>query len=632
MNQILTDPAGRLPLDDPRWRRMSRGEIENFVRALQSAFEVVGVQEQGNRQTLARLDDPAALILEFSPHIHSPKKFLFPNWEKLFRFRLSGGVLLEPERAATPRVIFGMHPCDLHAVQVLDNCLFDGEADSAYRAKREVTILIGVDCVPDAHCFCTSMGTDRVAEGFDLFFHRLDGGSYLVQTGSRRGEALLCHYAPLVGARPGEPPLPLQVKQCPTRLDFPFESLAPLMEKVYEHPLWEELGGRCLGCGACTMLCPTCYCFNVEDRLDLNLAGGARVRTWDSCQFDQFTKVAGGDDFRGNQGDRQRHRFFRKYKYLWDKYQRTACVGCGRCSRECLSRIDPVPLLNRLFDEQARPALRQMPGAEYRPQLAEILYVAQLTETEKLFRLRLPEPIEFAPGEFLEISVFGLGEAPFTIASAPASGDEVDVVVRAAGTLTQAMHRLKPGDTVGVRGPFGNGFPLEDFAGRDVLLVAGGMGLITLRSLLLGILAQRARFGRVLLLYGARSVGHYLFRDELLAWHRSGEIDCRFAAVNGDNPWVVTRGDITHLFKDLDVIPERTTVAVSGPARMYRSLNPLLFRLGIAEDRLFLNLERHMKCGLGKCGKCRINDICVCESGPIFPYARVKHLKEAIER
>ena len=120
-----------------------------------------------------------------------------------------------------------------------------------------------------------------------------------------------------MAGRPGEPPLPLQVKDCQEGLHFAVESLAPLLGDVYDHPIWQEVGDNCLGCGACTLLCPSCYCFNVHDRIDLDLEGGERVRTWDSCQFDQFTKVAGGDDFRDNQADRQRHRFFRKYKYLW---------------------------------------------------------------------------------------------------------------------------------------------------------------------------------------------------------------------------------------------------------------------------------------------------------------------------
>ncbi len=614
-----------------RWRPMSRGEIDLFVRSLATAYEVVGAREKRGRMSLERIEDPAELQLEFSPQVHSPKKFLFPNWEKLFRFRLGGKVLLEAEKAAAPRVIFGMHPCDLHAVQVLDDCLFEGEADSAYRAKREATVLVGVDCVPDEHCFCTSMGTDRIAEGFDLFFHRVDSG-YLVQTGSARGEALLVQHAPLVAGKPAASPLPLQVKPCHHGLHFPVESLAPLLEESYDHPVWKQIGEDCLGCGACTLLCPTCYCFNVQDQLDLDLEGGERIRTWDSCQFDQFTKVSSGNEFRSDQADRQRHRFFRKYKYLWEKHQRTACVGCGRCRRECLSRIDPPTVLHGLFEEQAVPALPDAPGAEYHPHLAQIIEEAPLTEKEKFFRLRLPGPIGFAPGAFMEISVFGLGEAPFTIASAPTGGMEIDIVVRSAGNLTQALHRLRKGDEVGIRGPFGSGFPVEKFVGRDVLLVAGGLGLITLRSLLLSILARRGEFGRVTLLYGARDLASFLFREELLEWHRGGLLDCRFAVDGTDTRWGVSRGDVTHLLRDLELNPKRAVAAVSGPAAMYRFTTPLLFRLGFAEEAIYLNLERHMKCGLGKCGKCQINDICVCECGPIFPYSRVKHLREAIER
>ena len=363
------------------------------------------------------------------------------------------------------------------------------------------------------------------------------------------------------------------------------------------------------------------------------------MRTWDSCQFDQFTKVAGGGDFRANQADRQRHRFFRKYKYLWEKHQRTACVGCGRCSRECLAKIEPMAVLNDLFTERALPELGGVPGAEYQPQLAEILSAAPLTAGEKVFRLRLPQPVSYQPGAFMEVSVFGLGEAPITIASAPGTGtgtgttSDLELVVRAAGNLTRALHRLKPGDMVGVRGPFGSGFPLDEFCRpSDVLLVAGGMGMITLRSLLLSILARRDQFGRVLLLYGGRNSEALLFRDDLLAWHRGGQLDCRFAVNEPGGDWPLPAGDVTQLFRDLDLAPLRSVAAISGPPAMYRFINPLLLRLGFAEERIYLNLERHMKCGLGKCGKCQINDICVCQCGPIFPYSQVKHLREAIER
>ncbi len=614
------------------WIAATEVDIHRFVRALTSAYEVVGARERRGRLTLDRIGDPSDLCLDYPPRVHSPKKFLFPNWEKLFRFRLQGTVRLEAEHAAPPRVLFGLHPCDLHAVRILDDCLFDGQPDSAYRAKREASVLVGVDCEPDEHCFCTSLGTDRAASGFDLFLHR-DGDRFLVQVGSGRGRALLERFAPQWLARPAEDPLPLQPKRTRKRLVRAPEVLASVLEDGYDDPIWEEIGERCLGCGTCTLLCPSCYCFTVEDRLQLDLAGGERVRVWDSCQFDQFTQLSGGGEARANQADRQRHRFFRKYKYLWDKYRRTACVGCGRCSRECLARIDPVEVLNRLVEErEARARTPRPPGGEYRPELAELVAAEPLAPGVRRLKLRLSRPVSFVPGAFLTVSVFGLGEAPFTIASAPDGGRHVELAVAAQGALTRALHRLETGNVVGVRGPFGTGYPLDEMAGRDVLLVAGGLGIVILRSLLLTLVGQRRAYGRIVLLYGARNPDALLFRDDLRQWLDGGLVDVRLIVEEPGSAWTGPRGNVVRLFRRLDLDPRRTVAAVSGPPDMYRFTTPLLAELGIGPHRIFLNLERRMKCGLGKCGKCRIDDLCVCEQGPVLRYDRVQELREAVER
>lgn len=610
---------------------MRPGEIVRFVRSLLQAYDVVAPQRKKGRIILDRLSDAADLELDYPPSVHSPKKFLFPHWDELFRFKLESNTLLETESTSPPRIIFGMHPCDLHAVKILDDCLFEGETDSTYRAKRESTLLIGADCTPDEHCFCTSLGTDRIADGFDLFFHQRNGHD-LVQTGSEQGRQLLIAHAPQTFAAPHEAPLALQLKQCESHFQFPTESLPLLMKDAYENPLWKKLGQDCLGCGSCTILCPSCYCFNVQDKLEINLKEGQRVRTWDSCQFDQFAQVSGGDNFRSSQADRQRHRFYRKYKYLWDQHQRTACVGCGRCSRECLARIKPTDALNELFNQAPVQQPETHPGREYQPQMARIEQIVEISGEDRLFRLKLPEPFNFQPGSFLQLSVFGLGEAPFSIASSPDGSDEIELVVRKAGALTQALHQARSGDIIGIRGPFGSGYPLDQLRGKDLLLVAGGRGLITLRSLILTLQTQRNDFGRITLLCGARTIESLLFQEDLLDWHRSGLFDCRFAVNEERNSWGIPAVDVSYLLRDLDINPERTIAAVSGPAGMYRQINPLLFRLGLADDNIYLNLERHMKCGLGKCGKCRINNICVCECGPIFPYSRIKHLAEAIER
>ncbi len=616
---------------EPLWRAIEPTEVLRFVRSLLMAYDVVGVQKKRDRLVLDSLQDAADLLLEFPPGVHSPKKFLFPNWDQLFRFKLDENILLQPETATPPRIIFGMHPCDLHAVKILDDCLFEGETDSSYRAKREATLLIGVDCIPDEFCFCTSLGTDRIAQGFDLFLHKRDH-SYLVQTGSERGRQLLETHAPDIYSSEAESPLPLQLKQCSNQLQFPAESLPSLLEEAYQDDIWQQLGEHCLGCGSCTLLCPSCYCFNVQDKLEVNLQEGQRIRTWDSCQFDQFAQVAGGDNFRSSQADRQRHRFFRKYKYLWEKHQKTACVGCGRCSRECLANIEPVTVLNQLFAESPQPEIKQSPGSEYQPQMARIVEIQELSSQDRLFRLRLPQAINFSPGSFVELSVFGLGEAPFSIASRPDGSHEIEVVVRKAGALTQALHRSRTGEAIGIRGPFGSGYPLELMQGKDLLLVAGGRGLLAIRSLLLALLDQRKQFGRITLLCGARNIDALMFPEELLAWHQSGLLDCRIATKEPENRWGIPALDVSFLFKDLELNPQRTIAAVSGPPEMYRQVNPLLFRMGLADENVYLNLERHMKCGLGKCGKCRINNICVCECGPIFPYSSLRHLAEAIER
>ena len=614
----------------PLWRQIQSADILRFVRSLLLAYEVIGVQQRRGRLVLDSLQDAADLILEFPPGVHSPKKFLFPNWDQLFRFKLDENILLQPETAAPPRIIFGMHPCDLHAVKILDDCLFEGETDSSYRAKREATLLVGVDCTPDEFCFCTSLGTDRVADGFDLFLHQRDG-HYLIQTGSERGRQLLQTHAPEIFEGDEESPLPLQGKQCHNKMQFPVESLPLLLENAYDDQIWQELGENCLGCGSCTLLCPTCYCFNVQDKLEISMQEGQRLRTWDSCQFDQFAQVADGNNFRSSQADRQRHRFYRKYKYLWEKHHRTACVGCGRCRRECLSAIEPVTVLNQLFaDAPQKPDTS--PGSEYQPHMAQVVEVRQLSQQDRLFRLQLPERFDFNPGCFVQLSVFGLGEAPFSIASAPDGSREIELVIRKTGTLTQALHRVRVGEKIGIRGPFGNGYPQAEMEGHDLLLVARGRGLLALRSLLLTALAERGKYGRITLICGAKDIDALIFPDDLLEWHRSGLLDCRLAVKDAENSWGLPAVDISALFKDLEIDPRRTVAAVSGPPETYRQINPLLFRMGLAEGNVFLNLERHMKCGLGKCGKCQINNITVCECGPIFPYSNIKHLREAIER
>jgi sulfite reductase subunit B len=269
----------------------------------------------------------------------------------------------------------------------------------------------------------------------------------------------------------------------------------------------------------------------------------------------------------------------------------------------------------------------------YLPVEARILDVRPLTKLEKLFRIELPEgmSLQHEPGQFVGVSVLGVGEAPISISSSPSrSNGSFELCVRKAGSVTQALHGLKDGDRLGVRGPFGHGFPVHEFRGKDLLFAPGGLGLAPLRSLIQEVLDQRHLFGRILLLYGARQPSELLFLDEIEAWKQSGDIEIHLTVDRGDEGWTGNVGVITTLFPKVQVHPRNTIAVTVGPPVMYRFVLMELLGKGIPEGNIWLSLERRMKCGVGKCGHCQMNHVFTCQDGPAFSYAQIKPLEEAL--
>lgn len=267
------------------------------------------------------------------------------------------------------------------------------------------------------------------------------------------------------------------------------------------------------------------------------------------------------------------------------------------------------------------------------PELVRITKVEPLTALEKVFTLELPDgkPLGHRPGQFVEVSVLGVGEAPISISSSPSrSGLYFELCVRKVGDVTAALHRLSPGDRVGVRGPFGRGFPIEKFRGKDLLFAPGGLGLAPLRSLINQVLDERALFGRVIILYGARTPSELLFKEELKEWARRSDVELLLTVDRGDETWQGNVGVITTLFKNISVYPRNTVAITCGPPVMYRFVLMELMGKGISEGNIYLSLERRMKCGVGKCGHCQINNIYACQSGPVFSYKEIKGLEEAL--
>lgn len=269
----------------------------------------------------------------------------------------------------------------------------------------------------------------------------------------------------------------------------------------------------------------------------------------------------------------------------------------------------------------------------YIPTQAWISKVQTLTPMEKFFTIELPrgQSLGHKPGQFVEVSLFGIGEAPISISSSPSrSNGKFELCVRKVGDVTTALHNLKEGAQIGVRGPFGTGFPVDEFVGKDILIAAGGLSLAPVRSVIYQVLDNRKKYGRVIILYGAKTPSELLFKDELQEFGKRADIEFHVTVDRGDNDWVGNVGVITTLFPKVVVNPHNTIAITEGPPIMYKFVMIELLGKGIPEDQIWLSLERRMKCGVGKCGHCQIDHYYCCQDGPSFNYAQIKGVMEAI--
>jgi ferredoxin len=325
-----------------------------FVTNMMGDYRVVGPLAKGIKFAFGEIEDPADLRLDYDTSILPPKKYLQPQVERMMTFTRTGKPVVETALEAPPTVILGVHTCDLHGLKVLDEAFGQGYPDAYYLERRKNTLLVGIECLEpcDEKSFCKSMDTLTVFDGYDL--HLTDmGDAYAVSVGSDVGRALLTRYSEARQAAEADMQrlnrvLGAKWPRFPYKLGFDAGELAPLMRQSYDSPVWDKLAEICLACGQCTLVCPTCFCFNVTDVVELNLQDGERLRQWDSCQLDEFARVAGGENFREHQAARLRHRFMRKGRYLFEKYGELGCTGCGRCARACLVDISPVDVFNEL--------------------------------------------------------------------------------------------------------------------------------------------------------------------------------------------------------------------------------------------------------------------------------------------
>lgn len=238
------------------------------------------------------------------------------------------------------------------------------------------------------------------------------------------------------------------------------------------------------------------------------------------------------------------------------------------------------------------------------------------------------EAFRYLPGQFGFISLLGVGEAPFGIASSPAE-PVVRYTVKRVGSFTTALHEIEPGAEIGMRGPYGNTYPLDLMRGRDVVIVSGGFSFTTLRSAIAWLLdpSRRKDFGRITCVYGARSPGELLYKDELRAWGSSKDIDLHLCVDRLDGaPWPATEGLVPNVLRKVAPAARDAVALVCGPPIMIRFTHPVLEGLGFAPESVFLSLENRMKCGIGKCGRCNLGPRYVCKDGPVFSYKELQSL------
>ena len=608
------------------YKTIGKGAFRDFVSSLIAGdHEINGVVRKGKAFVYDTLADASDLCLDYDETLLPPKKYFLPVKETLLTFKTGDPSSYHESVEAKPRIIIGIHPWDLAAIALLDKAFSTGQSDVNYLSRRNQSLLIGIyPTRPFKHRFSESMITDEHYQAADLMLVDMEDDTYAIEVISDKGRALIQKSAAVTADEHAIQSLKRQKQrvQDEAHLSMPRKDLPEFLQKQQQSKVIDRRAERCFSCGSCVLVCPTCYCFHVEEEVDLSLRAGRRTRTWDGCMMEGFATAAGGHNFRETPANRLRHRVLRKGKYLPDHFHLPGCVGCGRCAKACVAGIaSPLEILN------------EMNRSIYLPEVGTLQKFENMTDKDRFFEFTLEgRDLDHQPGQFVELSIPGIGEAPFSISSSPTKQGSFEMLIRNVGKVTEAVHRLEPGDQVGIRGPFGSHFAVERYQGKDLLFIAGGLGLAPLRSAINYVMDKREDYGRVTILSGARDRSQRLFPEEVKRWSRAPHTLVLETLDQGDEAWSGQTGVITTLIPMVSdrITPSDTKAFVVGPPVMYRFVIRELEALGFDDKDILVSLERRMECGVGKCGHCQIDDIYVCQEGPVFTYDSIRESMEAL--
>ena len=337
---------------------IKKEDVPRWLEHLKKKARLYAPRKKENRFIFRPVKDVNEVCLEYIPTILPPKKYYFPQKEKLLKFSIEPFKTAKAIAEFEEYILFAVHTCDIAGIQCMDVVFRDGPEDPNYLNRKDKMSIIGIECLDycDEYANCASMATNVPRGGYDLMLVDI-GDKFILHINSEKGELLIKGLTYVKEARDAdmeglERAREAKKKNFKEEFDAHLPEVYQSFDRSFHSPVWEDVGRRCVACGNCTAVCPTCYCFDVADEVDLSLNEGVRYRLWNSCQMDDFAKVAGGDDFRKGRDSRQRHRYYRKFKYPVDKFNRYFCTGCGRCSRSCMAGISLVETVNSLLGEK----------------------------------------------------------------------------------------------------------------------------------------------------------------------------------------------------------------------------------------------------------------------------------------
>lgn len=350
---------------------IERSTFRNFVDDLISNDErdVVGATQEGGQYLFDELDDSSDLALEYDLTTLPPKKYFLPPRETLLEYERSGEEYdIDSVLEIEPRIVIGVHPWDLEAIEQMDKIFIEEHDDEYYERRREECVIIGStpQNVAD-ETFAGDMNTATKDTGYDLLLTELDD-VIAVEVGSRKGSELIenvpTRNATFEEVEAVEAEKEAVVEDATRGLDLPTEALPTLLSAGYDEiEFWADHAEQCTSCCSCNVVCPTCYCFDIEDVNEVGAESGKRERRWDGCNLKDFAAVAQGENFRKERGKRYRHRFHRKGDYVYERFGDIACVGCGRCGKHCLPGIaDPLAVYNDLKEHLEENG--ELPGSD----------------------------------------------------------------------------------------------------------------------------------------------------------------------------------------------------------------------------------------------------------------------------